>query len=65
MSSINPMRDGMHLKNQMWETGTAEFDVAHAFAAYAREGDFDTAPVADDSAMLDSLVLPARSIPNP
>ena len=23
MSSTRPMRDGMHLKNQMWETGTA------------------------------------------
>ncbi len=23
MSSARPMRDGMHLKNQMWQTGTA------------------------------------------
>ncbi|MCS1408203.1 MAG: hypothetical protein M2R45_01376 [Verrucomicrobia subdivision 3 bacterium] len=23
MSNIKPIRDGMHLKNQMWETGTA------------------------------------------
>ena len=43
--------------------GHGEFDMAHAFAADAGEGDLDAATVADDAAVLDALVLAAGAFP--
>ena len=63
MSSARPMREGMHLKNQMWQHRHGQFDVAHAFAADARQRHFDAATVADDAAMLDALVFSAGTFP--
>ncbi len=40
-----------------------QFNMAHAFAAHARESDLDTTTVADDAAMLDALILSARAFP--
>src|SRR4029077_4487599 len=43
--------------------GGREFNVSEAFAAYFAESDFDTALVADDSAVLHALVLSAQALP--
>jgi hypothetical protein len=43
--------------------GNGEFDVAHALAANAGEGNFDAAAIADDAAMLDALILSAGAFP--
>ena len=59
------MREGMHLKNQMWRDRHGQFDVAHALAAHARERHFDAATVADDAVVLDALVLAAGAFPVP
>jgi hypothetical protein len=42
--------------------GHGEFDVAHALAANAGDGDFDAAAVADDVLVLDALVLAAGAL---
>ncbi len=43
--------------------GNGELDVAHAFAADAREGDFHAATIADDALVLDPFVFAARAFP--
>src|SRR5687767_8331332 len=43
--------------------GNGELDVTHALATDASKGDFDAAAVADDSAITDSLVLAAVTLP--
>jgi hypothetical protein len=43
--------------------GHGQFDVAHALAANAGEGHFDTAAIADDALVLDALVLSAGAFP--
>ena len=43
--------------------GHGQFDVAHALAADAGEGDFDAAAVADHAAVLDAFVLAAGAFP--
>src|SRR5215469_437234 len=43
--------------------GHSQFDVTHALAANARQGDFHAASVADHSLMLDALVFSARTFP--
>ena len=40
-----------------------QFDVAHAFAADARQRHFNAATVADDALVLDALVLSAGAFP--
>ena len=40
-----------------------QFDVAHAFAAHARERHFDAATIADDALVLDALVFSAGAFP--
>ena len=40
-----------------------QFDVAHALAAHAAEGDLDAAAVADHALVLDALVLAASTLP--
>src|SRR6185369_9722917 len=40
-----------------------QFDVAHAFAADARERDFNAAAVADHAAVLDAFILSAGAFP--
>ena len=57
------MREGMHLKNQIWRDRHGQLDVAHALAADAGEGHLDAATVADDAAVLDALVLAAGAFP--
>ena len=42
-----------------------QFDVAHAFATNSRKRYFDTAAIADDALVLDSLVLSAGAFPVP
>jgi hypothetical protein len=42
-----------------------ELDVAHALATHAGERYFDAAAVADDTLVLDALVLSARALPIP
>jgi hypothetical protein len=37
--------------------------MAHAFAAYTRERDFHTAPIADHALVLDALVFSTRAFP--
>ncbi len=63
MSSTRPRREGMHLKNQIWETGHGQLDVPHALAADAGQRHFDAATVADHAAVLDPLVLAAGAFP--
>jgi len=43
--------------------GNGEFDVSHALAAHFGQGDFDAAPVADDAAIPNALVLAAMAFP--
>jgi hypothetical protein len=43
--------------------GNGELDVAHALATNASESHFDTATVADHSAITDSLVFTAMTLP--
>src|SRR5450432_3667036 len=43
--------------------GHGQLNVAHAFAAHARQRYLDAATVADDAAMLDALVLAAGTFP--
>ena len=57
------MREGMHLKNQMWRDRHGQFDMAHALAADAGESHFHAATVADDAAMLDAFILSAGAFP--
>ena len=40
-----------------------QFDVAHAFAAHARQRDLHPAAVANDAAVFDALVFAARAFP--
>ena len=63
MSSSRPMREGMPLKYQMWETGVGQLDVAHALAAHLGAGDLDAAAVADLALVADLLVLAAVALP--
>src|SRR5205807_10103166 len=42
-----------------------QFDVTHALAANARQGDFYAAPVTDHSLVFDALVFSARTFPVP
>ena len=57
------MREGSPLKNQTWEQGRCELDVAEALAANFAERDFNAALIADDSAMLHALVFAAEAFP--
>ena len=40
-----------------------QLDMTHAFAADAGESDFDAAAIANDAAVFDPLVFPARAFP--
>mgnify|MGYP003694640049 CR=1 FL=1 len=62
MSSIVPMRDGRLFRNQMWATGVAEVDVAHALAADLRLDHLDAALLADHAAVPHALVLAAVAL---
>ena len=57
------MRLGTPLKNQMWETGRGQVDVAHPLAADLGAGDLDAAALADDALVTDALVLAAVALP--
>ena len=57
------MREGMHLKNQIWRHGHGQLDVAHALAAHARKRHFHAATVADDAAMFDAFIFSAGTFP--
>ncbi len=41
----------------------SKIDMGHAFAAHFREGDFDTAAIADNPFVFDLLVLSAGAFP--
>src|SRR5688572_4894229 len=43
--------------------GYGELDVTHALAAYAAQGDFDAATIANDAAIADALVFTAMAFP--
>ena len=55
---------GQALEKPHVRAGRSQFDVAQALAAHFAEGDFHTALVADDAAVLHALVLAARDIPS-
>jgi len=57
------MREGMHLKNQIWQVGTASSMWPMRSRAHAGEGHLDAAAVADDAAVFDALVLAAGAFP--
>src|SRR5262245_33017685 len=54
---------GQALEEPHVRTGRSQLDVAKAFAANLRQGDFDAALVADDAAVLHPLVLAAQTFP--
>ena len=54
---------GQALEEPDVRAGARQFDVAQAFAAHARQRDFDAALIADHAAMLHALVLAAQAFP--
>src|SRR2546422_6664708 len=42
---------------------SGQFDVTHALAAHAGQGDFNAAPIANDAAMFDAFILSAGALP--
>ena len=54
---------GQALEEPHVRARAGQFDVAEAFAADARQRDFDAALVADDAAVLHALVLAAQALP--
>ena len=63
MSSTRPRRDGHALEKPDVRNRHGQFNVPHAFAADAGQGDFNAATVADDAAVLDAFILAAGAFP--
>ena len=63
MSSSRPMREGIPLKYQMWETGVASSMWPMRSRRTLARGDFHAAAVADLALVADLLILAAVALP--